>query len=184
MSTEVKSAHDDVAEVPASGSVVTIESPVVPSTIRRGPIRRGRRYQLTAGAAILLVLAAVIGNSVLARQYTPEGAVRQYLAALQSGDAAKAWDVIQVSGPTISPAATLTDRPALQAALATAKPDIKNFTVTATTRMDANTSSVDVTYDNSVGSKQAKFIVRRSGQTHFGLYPVWHLVRPHPGSEC
>jgi hypothetical protein len=35
---------------------------------------------------------------------------------------------------------------------------------------------VAFTYDSSAGSKQAKVIVQRSGETHFGLYPAWHLV--------
>jgi hypothetical protein len=34
---------------------------------------------------------------------------------------------------------------------------------------------VDFSYDTSQGTKQAKFIVQRSGDNHFGIYPVWHL---------
>ena len=97
-------------------------------------------------------------------------------AALQAGDAGKAWDAIQVTAPTTSVTATVTDRSALQAAFAAGKPDIKNFTVTSTSQLAASTTSVEVTYDTSAGSKQAKFIAQRSGQTHFGIYPVWHVV--------
>ena len=121
MSTKVQSPSDAPAEASTAGSMVANESPVAPATNARAPIWRGRRYQIAVGAVIVVFLAAVVGNSVLARQYTADGAVRQYLTALQSGEAGQAWDVIQISAPTASAAATLTDRTALQAALATAK---------------------------------------------------------------
>jgi hypothetical protein len=76
----------------------------------------------------------------------------------------------------LSATAKYIDRGALEAALALGKPDIKSFTVTGTRRLGASTTSIDVTYDSSSGSKQAKFITQRSGQTHFGIYPSWHLV--------
>lgn len=142
----------------------------------RLPIWRRRRYQLGTLFVAIALAASLIGNNMLARQYTPDGAVRQYLAALQAGDAGKAWDAIQVTTPTAPVAATITDRAALQAALAAGKPDIQHFSVTSTSQLDSTTTAVEVTYDSSSGSKQAKFLVRRSGETHFGIYPVWHLV--------
>ena len=142
----------------------------------RLPIWRRRRYQVPALLAAVAFVAALVGNNLLARQYTPDGAVRQYLSALQAGDAEKAWDAVQVTAASASVAASATDRSALQAAFAAGKPDIRSFTVTSTSQLAASTTSVEVTYDTSAGSKQAKFIAQRSGQTHFGIYPVWHVV--------
>jgi hypothetical protein len=147
-----------------------------PPVAERVPIWRQRRYQLGTLFVAIAFVAVLVGNNLLARQYTPDGAVRQYLAALQAGDATKAWDVIQVMAPTASVAATVTDKSALQAALAAGKPDIKDFTVTGTSQLDATTTAVEVTYDTSAGSEQAKFLVQPSGQTHFGIYPVLHVV--------
>jgi hypothetical protein len=169
MSIEVETKE---SESP-NGQLITAASP---KAAPRLPIWRQRRYQVAALVGALVFVVTLVGNNLLARQYTPDGSVRQYLAALQSGDTAKAWDAIQVTSPMAPPAATITDRPALQAALAAGKPDIKNFTVTSTSQLDSTTTAVEVTYDSSSGSKQAKFLVRRSGETHFGIYPVWHLV--------
>jgi hypothetical protein len=142
----------------------------------RVPIWRQRRYQWGTLIVAIALAAVLVGNNLLARQYTPDGAVRQYLAALQAGDATKAWDVVQITAPTASVAATVTGKSALQAALAAGKPDIKDFSVTGTSQLNSSTTAVDVTYDSSDGSHQAKFLVQRSGETHFGIYPVWHLV--------
>jgi hypothetical protein len=147
-----------------------------PAVVEQVPIWRQRRYQLGTLFVAIALATVLVGNNLLARQYTPDGAVRQYLAALQTGDATKAWEVIQITAPTASVAATVTDKAALQAALAAGKPDIKDFTVTGTSQLDSTTTAVEVTYDTSAGSKQAKFLVQRSGETHFGIYPVWHLV--------
>jgi len=147
-----------------------------PHVAERVPIWRQRRYQWGTLIVAIAFAAVLVGNNLLARQYTPDGAVRQYLAALQAGDVTKAWDVIQITAPTVSVAATVTGKSALQAALAAGKPDIKDFTVTGTSQLNSTTTAVEVTYDTSGGSQQAKFVVQRSGETHFGIYPVWHLV--------
>ena len=136
--------------------------------------RRG--FQVSALLVVVIAGSALAANNLLARQYTPDAAVRQYLSALQSGDVTTAWAEVQVSAPTASVAAALTDRAAFQAALRAGKPDIKDFSIISTTNIDARTASVDFNYDTSSGTKQGKFIVERSGQTHFGLYPDWQVV--------
>jgi hypothetical protein len=98
------------------------------------------------------------------------------LSALQAGDAATAWNQMQVSAPTAPARFTLIDRTALQAAFSARKPDIKSFTVTATTNSNPSTAIVNFSYDTAGGSKDGRFVVQRSGETHFGLYPDWHLV--------
>lgn len=113
---------------------------------------------------------------MLASQYTPEGVVRHYLSALQSGNAPAAWSQIQVSGPTQSATATLIDLAAFKAALAAAKSDIKSFNVSGSTRVDASTEAVSLSYDTGGGTKQAKLIVQQGGEKSFGLYRLWHLV--------
>lgn len=135
-----------------------------------------RRYRVTASLVGLAILAAAVANNVLARQYTPDGAVRQYLSALQSGDASAAWKQIQVSAPTQPATASLVDQAALRAALAAAKPDIKGYNVSSTTQVNAATDVVAFSYDTANGTKQAKFTVQQSGEKSFGLYPLWHLV--------
>jgi len=135
-----------------------------------------RRYQITGGLLALAILVGVIANAFIGRQFTADGAVRQYLSALESGDVNNAWNAIQVSAPTQPVAATMTNQAALQAALSTGKPDIRNFVISGDTQVDSATTMVAFTYDTSTGSKQAKVAVQRSGQTHFGIYPVWHLV--------
>lgn len=135
-----------------------------------------RRYQVGGGLIALAILAGVIANAFVGRQFTADGAVRQYLSALQSGDVNSAWNAIQVSASTQPVAASMTNQGALQAALSTSKPDVRNFAISGDTQVDSATTMVAFTYDTSAGSKQAKVVVQRSGQTHFGIYPVWRLV--------
>ncbi len=169
MSVEVETQEPSSIEAPtdlkASPAAIT----------SRLPAWRQRRYQLTALLVAIAFVAAVAGNNFFSRQYSPDGAVRQYLGALQSGDANSAWSVIQVSAPAGSAQVSLLDRAALNAALASAKPDIRSFAITDTTVADSTTSMVDFSYDTSQGTKQAKFVVQRSGENHFGVYPAWHL---------
>jgi len=170
MSVEVETQEP----APLETSPAIAASPAAASG--RQPAWRMRRYQLTALFVAIVFVAAVVGNNFFSRQYSPDGAVRQYLSALQSGDANSAWSVIQVLAPSGSAQVSLIDRAALRAALASAKPDIKNFAITSTTISDSTTSMVDFSYDTSQGTKQAKFLVQRSGDNHFGIYPTWHLV--------
>jgi hypothetical protein len=169
MSTAVK---------PAQPSIPDMEPEPKP-TPSRSTLRRSwqqRRYRLAAGALLLVVVAAALANNVLGRQYTPDGAVRHYLSALQSGDAAAAWSEIQVSAPTQSARARLIDQAALRAALAAAKPDIKSFNINSTAQIGAATALVAFSYDTVNGTKQASFTVQQSGEKSFGLYPLWHLI--------
>lgn len=170
MSTEVETKE---SATPETSAAATIQLAIAAT---RPPLWLRRRFQLTAVVTLIAIIGAVVANNFLASQYTADGAVRQYLSALQSGDAATAWSQIQVSAPNAPVAASLTDRAALQAALSAGKPDIKRFAITSTTSHDPSTEIVDFSYDTSSGTKQAKFVVQRSGETHFGFYPVWHLV--------
>lgn len=161
---------------PANQPKETLATPgLAPLAGRRRPWHR-RRYRIGAGVLVLALLVAGIGNNLLARQYTPDGAVRQYLSALQSGDASTAWSEIQVSAPTQPARVSLIDQAALRAALVAAKPDIKSFNINSTTRIDAGTELVAFSYDTASGTKQAKFTVQQSGEKSFGLYPLWHLI--------
>ena len=165
--TEPIASPTDIAAAPASSNG---------SASPKQPPSRRRSYQVIAGVLALAIVAVVIANALIARQFTADGAVRQYLSALQSGDANSAWNAIQVSTPTEPVAASLTTQGALQAALSTARPDIRSFVISGDAQLDSSTTMVAFTYDTAAGSKQAKVIVQRSGQTHFGIYPAWHLV--------
>ena len=166
MSTEVETKDAADSEMPALTSV----SPAA------RPAWRRRRYQVIAGAVAIALIAAFVANNFLARQYSPAGAVSQYLGAIQSADGAAAWSLIQVSAPTTKVDANLTDRAALLAALGSGKPDMKSFAVTGTTNASTNLAAVSFSYETSGGTKQGTFRVERSGETSFGFYPVWHVM--------
>jgi hypothetical protein len=170
MSTEVETNDAADSEAPAVPSVSSALRADKPAAWRR------RRYQVIAGAVAIALIAIFVANNFLARQYSPAGAVSQYLSAIQSGDAAAAWSLIQVSAPTTKVDAKLTDRAALQAALSSGKPDMKSFAVTGTTNANAGMAAVNFSYETSGGTKQGTFSVERSGESSFGFYPVWHLV--------
>ena len=165
----------DTTSEAASGPAPALEV-VQPNPTTRLPRWRQRRFQIAAGLAVVALIAGFLGNNLIARQYTPDGVVRQYLGALQAGDASSAWSVIQVSAPAQPAAVSLTDKSALQAALAIAKPDIRSFAINATSQIDPGTSSVDFSYDTVSGSKQAKFVAQRSAETHLLLYQGWRVV--------
>jgi hypothetical protein len=170
MSTEVQTNDAADSEAPAVPSVSSTPRPEEPAPWRR------RRYQVIAGAVAIALIVVLVANNFLARQYSPAGAVSQYLSAIRSGDAAAAWSLIQVSGPTTRVDANLTDRAALQAALGSGKPDMKSFAITGTINANASLAAVNFSYETSGGTKQGTLSVERSGQTSFGFYPVWHVV--------
>ena len=175
MTTETQTTP---ATTPASlnGATLTSGSTPAESTVAGRPLWRRRRYQVGATLLAIAIFLAAIGVNLLARQYTPDGAVRSYLTALQSGNASAAWDQVQVSAPTAQATTTLIDRSAMQSALAAGRPEIKSFNITNTTQIDAATSTVSFSYDTSAGTKQAKFVVQQGSEKRFGFYPLWHLV--------
>jgi hypothetical protein len=148
-------------------------SPVLDSSSTPG--WQARRHQLIALLVVLAVVAALVANNFFARQYTPEGAVRQYLSALQLGDSNSAWSAIQVASLAAPVAASLTDQAALQAALSAGRPDLQSFAITSIWSVDSTTSMVDFSYETRSGTKSAQSVVQRSGRNQFGLYPVWHV---------
>jgi hypothetical protein len=167
MGTKIQSANN-------SSPKAAVESPV--TTPAKSKLSQRRRLQIGAGTLVALAIIGVLANNFIASQYTPEGALRAYLSALQSGNASAAWNESQVSAPTSNATATLMDRAALQAALATAKPDFRSFDITATSNVDANSAKIAVTFDTSKGTKQARFLVQRSGDKRFVFYPIWRVV--------
>ena len=170
MSTELETKQSANHEPAATSSIGARLATTQPAPWRR------RRYQIAAGAVAVALIAAFVTNNFLARQYSPAGAVAQYLSAVQKGDATSAWSLIEVSAPTTTVEVALTDRTALNAALASAKPDIKSFAITQTANAEASMAAVNFSYETARGTKQATVTVQRSGATSFGFYPLWHLV--------
>jgi hypothetical protein len=170
MSTEVEAKDSADSETPADLTVGSRPRLGQPAAWRR------RRYQIIAGAVAVALIAVFVANNFLARQYSPAGAVSQYLGAIQSGDAAAAWSLIQVSAPTTNVDANLTDRAALRAALGSGKPDVKSFAITSTTNGNASLAAVNFSYETAGGTKQGTLSVERSGQTSFGFSPVWRVL--------
>src|SRR5207302_7717175 len=66
--------------------------------------------------------------------------------------------------------------PALQAAFSSGRPDIKSFDITKSSSVDSSHTLVTVVLATSNGSQQIQAIVKRSGNTGFGLYPDWRVV--------
>jgi hypothetical protein len=176
MSTELETTKP-TETAPASNGAPPAEaikangSPTKPAKVWE---RRG--YQLAAGLVIGLLVAGFVGNNVVARQYTPDGAVRQYLAALQAGDASTAWNQLQVANLQKGAALSLTDQSALRAALGTGRPDIKSFDVTNVSHRNDSNAVVSVSIQSTKGTRSAQFLVQRSGERRYGLYPIWHVV--------
>ena len=170
MNTEVKAKESASPESPATPAVASRAAGVQP------PLWHRRRYQIAAGVVAVALIAAFVANNFLARQYSPAGAVSQYLSAIQRGDATAAWSLIEASAPTAKVDATLVDRAALQASLSSARPDFKSFAITQTANADARKAVVEFSYETARGTKQSALTVERSGATSFGFYPVWHLV--------
>src|SRR5713226_4067250 len=129
MSTEVQitEPHSPNGSSPPPNGIGTAHTagPVV-----KPKLWQRRRVRIATAAGVMVFIAALVANNIIARQYSPDGAVRQYLSALQSGDASAAWSQIQVAPPAQQVAATLTDQAAIRAALAAGRPDIKSFDVT------------------------------------------------------
>ncbi len=174
MSIEAKT-DEPIAVRPSNDAVVALPGVAIPSW-------RRRRYQVAAAVIAVVVIAAFFVNNFLVRQYSPEGAVRQYLGALQSGDSSTAWKLIQVTSGD-SAAVKLTDRSALEAARANGRPDIKSFAITGTTPVNGSTSAVTFTYETSGGAKDGRFLVKRSPQSNLLVYPGWQLVVAPVGLE-
>ena len=177
MATKIKSTNNSSPNAAVESPIE--ETPEVASAATapaKSKLSQRRRLQIGAGALVALVIIGVLANNLIASRYTPEGALRAYLSALQSGNASVAWNEIQVSASSSGATATLTDQAALQAALATAKPDFRGFDITATSNADTNTAQISVTFDTSRGSKQARFLVQRSGEKRFVFYPIWRVV--------
>lgn len=178
MSTEIKTPETSMPDEAPTPAEPTFMAPLAaaPSSAAKSRPWRQRRFQVGAGLVVLVLVLGLVANNLVARQYTPEGAVRQFLSALQSRDAAAVWNVIQVSASTRPAVATLTDEASLRAALATTKPDLKSFDVVAAADANATTVIVAASYETSAGSKQGNFVVQRSGEKRFAIYPAWRVV--------
>ncbi len=172
MSTELKDTQP-AADVKRTADELAQSS----GTARKMSLQRWRQPRIIAAVtvAVVLVVVAVVGFNLVGRQYTPDGAVRQYLGALQSGDVAGAWSQIQVAAPAPGVSASFTDQQAMRASLAAGKPDIRSFDITHTSTLSSSTAEVDFSYRTSSGAKQAKFVLQRSGDTRLAVFPIWQI---------
>src|SRR5947209_8127652 len=81
--------------------------------------RLGLRAQIAAATVIVLGVGLFAGNAYLSQQYGPEGAVRHYFAAVQTGDAAGAFADLEVGAAASATDAKAVDLAAMTAALRT-----------------------------------------------------------------
>jgi hypothetical protein len=177
MSTDI-----DITESPetANGTLSKVAAPDMKVELlgasRRPRIWQRRGVRLAVVAIALAVIVAAVGDNVLARQYTPEAAVRSYLGALQSGDASTAWNDLDVTSASQTVSASLTDQAAFRAAFASARPDINGFQITRISNSDSSHASVAATVSTSKGTKQLQILVARSGSPRLLLFPDWRVV--------
>ena len=177
MGTQIESANNSTPEPPAEVPIdQTQEVASVASRPPKPKLWQRRRLHFGLGVLIALLIVGLLANNLIASQYTPEGALRAYLSALQSGDASAAWNQIAISAPTANVTASLTDQAALKAALAAIRPDFRSFDITDISNVDANTAQLSVTFDTSTGTKQAKILVQHSGDKRYVFYPTWRVV--------
>ena len=177
MGTDIDIKDSPQTENGAASTVATSAVKVeLLATSSRPKIWQRRRLQLTVVAIAVAIVAAAVGDNVLARQYTPEAAVRSYLGALHSGDATTAWNSIYVARPTQAASTSLTDEAALRAALDSARPNSTSYQVTRTTNVDTSHAIVGVTISTSKGSKQLQMLVERSASPRLLLFPDWRVV--------
>ena len=137
--------------------------------------RLGGWAQLVVALILVLVAAAVGANAYFAGQYSPAGTVREYLSALQAGDSARAWSLMEVASPASQPNAALLNKKALAAALATSKPTYPGLTVGNTTS-NGPTATVDVSYASGRATRQAHIALVQTTGRSLLLYPVWKVV--------
>ncbi len=133
------------------------------------------RAQLVVVLILVLVVAAVGGNAYFAGQYSPAGTVREYLSALQAGDAARAWSLMEVASPASQPNASLLSQKALAAALGTGKPTYPGLTIGNSTS-NGPTANVDVSYVHGSATRQAHIALVQTTGRSLLLYPVWKVV--------
>src|ERR1041384_3060187 len=173
------STETDVTRELRNGSpapVSTADVKVVVASHGRAEGWRRRPVQIGALVVVVLLVAAIVGNNLIGRQYTPEAAVRSYLNALRAGNASDAWSSVDVAAPPSPADTSLVASAALRAALAARKPDLQSFVVDKTSTVDSSHAAVTVSASTSTGSRDMRFVVTRSGEAKFGLYPDWRVV--------
>ena len=103
MSTKIRSANGAAPEAALDAPIEqTDRVDSSRATAPRPKWSQRRRLQIAAGTVVALVLVAVLANNIIASQYTPEGALRAYLNALQSGIATD-----RRKGPSLVDAASI-----------------------------------------------------------------------------
>jgi len=172
MSIEVEPEVETQVQVPIAPETPLPAAPV--AAVKPAPWRR-RRVQVAAVLSVVILIAGVVGANLLIRQYSPDGVTRDYLSAIQSGNADAAWGAMQVSAAPSQVSGSLTDRSALEASMRT-KVDLKSFDVSGVEQVSSNRAIVSFAYDTASGTKQGQLVVERSGENRFGLIPDWHVL--------
>jgi len=136
--------------------------------------RLGWRARLAALAILLLLVAAIGANLYLSNLYGPQGAARQYLAALGSGDANTLWALINPPSAPRGAQGSLLDRAALKAALEIDHSPITNVTVGPAT-IAGSVATVSVSYRRSGAISTQTLTLSQGADRHLGIYPSWRV---------
>jgi len=174
MSTELETAASSNHEPTAAVATEPVRL-VVPGPERSNTWWLRPGYQLVAGVVILVLVAAIVANNMISRQYSPDGTVRAYLGAVESGDSNAVWNNAEVAAAGQSTTASLIDQAAMRAALSNGYRDLKSFAIDSVSDVNAATAAVAVTVGTSSGSKQLRVVVVRSSDRRYGLYPIWRV---------
>lgn len=144
--------------------------------IRRLP-GLGLKAELAVLAGLVLLGGAIAAHLVITRTYSPEGAVRQYLAALDRGDADGAWAASIVNSSGVKADATLLNLAGLKASLGLGKPTAHSDLTVTGARSSGADELVDVAYNAGGAGHRATYRVRPDPtHKHLGLYPSWQVV--------
>ena len=137
--------------------------------------RLGRRSQVGALALVLLTVALVAGNAVQGQVYGPQGAVKAYFAALESGNVSRATSLIDIGGATTKSDSVFLSRAALVAAMRSEKQTFPGLRVDAPIAVQPDLAVVPVNYAGAPFSVDVK---RESG-FFLGSYTApWRLLSP------
>jgi hypothetical protein len=141
----------------------------------------GTRLQLATLTLLAAAVAAAAGYSLLARSYSPEGAVRDYLAASERGDVSQVWADSVIAAPAGKVDASLLDRRALQASLAlpSNRGAIPGWQVNGA-NLRADRATVDVSYRAGAAVRHLSLTaIPDSHHQGLGLFRRW-LVLVNP----
>jgi hypothetical protein len=130
-------------------------------------------------ATLLGVLAAgTLGYGWLARSYSPEGAVREYLTARDRGDVEAVWAAITIDSQLAKTDGSLVDKRALRATLSNPanRHSYPGWTVNQS-RTSGDVTTVDISYRDAAAVRHFRLrVLPDARHRQLGMFPRWQVV--------